>query len=189
MDGADGAVGATGPQGPPGEMLDWADVIIGSRIAEAVYAVGLHYTGSAGTRTYTTLGTGFAAHAPDAIWTAAHVVALLKENTDELARRGRNPVPFVVRAGTEVGGSETYGIVGDGEVHPDYDGTPATEDIGLLRIDASWEVGLDLLPREMVDDLDIGQPVGTLGIPASLRRRLDRGWRASLPPPPSRTGW
>ena len=176
-DGADGADGATGPQGPPGEMLNWADVIVGSRIAEAVYAVGLHFTGSDGQRTYATIGTGFAAHAPDAIWTAAHVVTGLREDLDELARRGRNPVPFVVRAGTEVGGSETYGIVGDGEVHPDYDGTPETEDVGLLRIDGSWEVGLDLLPRGMVDGLDIGQPVGTLGLPgapAGADRRAGR---------------
>ena len=180
--GADGADGETGPQGPPGEMLNWADVIIGSRIAEAVYGVGVHSTGSGGERTYTILGTGFAAHAPDAIWTAAHIVTGLREQLDELARRGRNPVPFVVRAATEVGGRETYGIVGDGEVHPDYDGTPPTEDVGLLRIDGSWEVGLDLLPREMVDDLHIGQPVGTLGLPGVLRT-LDR--EAGRPPIPT----
>lgn len=165
--GPQGPEGPQGPQGPQGEMLHWADVIIRSRIAEAVYGVGLHFTGSDGQRTYRITGTGFAAHAPDAIWTAAHVVASLKENLDELARLRRNPMPFVVRAGTEVGGSETYGIVGEGEIHPDYDGTPQTEDVGLLRIDGSWEVGLDLLPRDMVDDLDIGQPVGTLGFPGT----------------------
>ena len=76
-----------------------------------------------------------------------------------------------------MGGSETYGIVGEGEVHPDYDDTPQTEDVGLLRIDGSWEIGLDLLSRGMVDDLDIGQPAGTLGLPAAIAS-LDRdaGW-------------
>ena len=173
IQGPPGTDGETGPQGPQGEMLNWADVIVRSRIAEAVYAVGLHYTDRNGERTYGTIGTGFAAHAPDAIWTNAHVVRALKEDVDELAELGRNPAPFVVRAGTEVGGSETYAIVGEGEVHPDYDGTPSTEDVGFLRIDGNWDVGLDLLPRDMVDDLDIGQPVGTLGFPAWLSH-LDR---------------
>ena len=154
-------------------MLNWADVIVGSRMAEAVYAVGFHSTSFGGARTYRIVGTGFAAHVPGVIWTAAHIVTFLREQTG----RGGNHVPFVVRAGTEVGGSETYRIVGDGEVHPDYDGTPHTEDVGLLRIDGSWEVGLDLLPREMVDDLDIGQPVGMLGLPASPTERDRRAGR------------
>ena len=179
QDGQDGQTGPQGAQGPQGEMLNWADVIVRSRIAEAVYAVGLHFDSSSGDRTYSFIGSGFAAHAPDAIWTNAHVVRSLKTNIDQLTEAGRNPAPFVVRAGTEVGGSEAYGIVGEGEVHPDYDGTPATEDVGLLRIDGSWNVGLDLLPRDMVDDLDIGQPVGTLGFPGSLTR-LDRD--AGRPP-------
>ena len=180
--GPQGPEGPQGPQGPQGEILHWADVIIRSRIAEAVYGVGLRFTGSDGERTYGIIGTGFAAHVPDAIWTNAHVVRSLKEDVDDLTRRGRNPVPFVVRGGTEVGGRETYGVVGEGEVHPDYDGTPTTEDIGLLRIDGSWEVGLDLLPREMVDDLDIGQPVGTLGLP-SAPTVFDR--LAGRPPTPT----
>ena len=92
----------------------------------------------------------------------------LRESVDDPTRLGRDPTPIVVRAGTEVGGSETYGIVGEGEVHPDYDDTPQTEDVGLLRIDGSWEIGLDLLSRGMVDDLDIGQPAGTLGLPAAI---------------------
>lgn len=179
IQGPAGADGATGPQGPQGEMLNWADVIVRSRIAETVYAVGLYHDRSDGVRTYSTIGSGFAAYAPDAIWTNAHIVRSLKESVDELAELGLDPAPFVVRAGTEVGGSETYGIVGEGEVHSDYDGTPQTEDVGLLRIDGSWDVGLDLLPRDMVDDLDIGQPVGTLGFPAVLTR-LDR--RAERPP-------
>ena len=105
---------------------------------------------------------------PTRLWTNAHVVRSLKTNVDQLAEAGANPERFIVRAGTEIGGSETYGIVGEGEVHPDYDGTTTSEDVGLLRIDGSWDVGLGLLPRDMVDDLDIGQPVGTLGFPGEL---------------------
>ena len=107
-DGETGPQGPEGPQGPQGlqgEMLHWADVIIRSRIAEAVYGVGLHFTGADGERRYGTIGTGFAAYSPDAIWTNAHVVTALREQVDELARDGRNPVPFIVRGGTEVGGS------------------------------------------------------------------------------------
>ena len=80
----------------------------------------------------------------------------------------------------------TFAIVGEGWLHPDYDGTPFTEDVGLLSIDGEVPVGLKLLPKEMVNDIDLGQPVGTLGYPGEL------GFAGVRPrtgqPPRSRTG-
>ena len=61
-----------------------------------------------------------------------------------------------MRSGTGLGGDGTYVIVGDGWIHPEYDGTPKSEDIGLLDIEGNVPVALSLLPRERVDNLTIG---------------------------------
>ena len=165
-EGPQGLQGPQGPQGPQGEPLNWADVLVGARTNEAVYAVSIIVDGSEGERDIYAVGTGFAANYYGAIWTNAHVVESLQELLSELS--DRNPEAVVVRSGTQVGGSETYEIVGDGWTHPDYDGTPSSEDLGILSIDARLTVGLDLLPRSMVNGLHVGQPVGTLGFPAEL---------------------
>ena len=163
--GPTGPQGPDGPQGPQGETLNWANVIVESHISESVYSVGVLIRREGRLR-YLSFGTGFAAIAPDAIWTNAHVVEAVKEILHELA--DDEPIPLVVRSGTRLLGSGTYRIVGEGVTHPDYDGTPNTEDVGLLRIDGTWEVGLSLIPREFVGDLQVGQPIGTLGFPGEL---------------------
>ena len=173
-DGTDGATGPEGPQGPQGETLDWSDVITESRVDEAVYAVGVRFFHPRLERTvYRVVGTGFAAHYSDAIWTNAHVIEGLQESLAFLEELGvMNPEPVVVRSGTVVGESGTFEIsetLGDSWFHPDYDSeTLTSSDIGLLYIDGEMPVGLNLLPREMVNDISIGQPVGTLGFPRSL---------------------
>ena len=163
--GPGGPAGPTGPQGPQGEPFNWANVIVESHISESVYSVGV-FARVGGRLRYFSFGTGFAAIAPNAIWTNGHIVEAVREVLHELA--DNEPIPVVVRSGTRVGGSGTHRIAGEGVSHPDYDGTPATEDVGLLRIAGAWEVGLNLLPREFVGDLQVGQPVGTLGFPGEL---------------------
>ncbi len=160
--GSTGPQGPGGPQGPQGETLNWANVIVESHISESVYSVGV-FIRRDGRLRYLGFGTGFAAIAPDAIWTNGHIVEAVQEVLHELA--DDEPIPVVIRSGTRLGGSGTYRIVGEGVTHPDYDGTPYTEDVGLLRIDGAWEVGLSLLPREFAGALQVGQPVGTLGFP------------------------
>ena len=184
--GCEGPVGPVGPQGaqgPQGETLNWANVIVESHISESVYSVGVIIRRDGRLR-YLGFGTGFAAIAPDAIWTNAHVVEAVKEVVHELA--DYEPIPVVVRSGTRLGGSGTHLIVGEGVTHPDYDGTPYTEDVGLLRIAGAWEVGLSLLPREFTGALQVGQPVGTLGFPGELG--ATGGMRRPSRPLPSRTG-
>ena len=163
--GPQGPGGPQGPQGPQGETLNWANVIVESHIAESVYSVGV-FLRIDGQLRYFTFGTGFAAIAPNVILTNGHIVEGVQELLHELA--DYEPVPVVVRSGTRLGGSGTYRIVGEGVTHPDYDGTPYTEDVGLLRIDGAWDVGLRLLPREFAGALQVGQPVGTLGFPGEL---------------------
>ena len=163
--GPTGPAGPQGPDGPQGETLNWADVLVESHISESVYSVGVILT-LEGRLRFLTFGTGFAAVAPNVIWTNGHIVEGLKEILHEYA--DNEPTPIVVRSGTRLGGSGTHRIVGEGLSHPDYDGTPFTEDVGLLRIAGTWEIGLDLLPREFAGELQVGQPIGTMGFPAEL---------------------
>ena len=165
--GPEGPEGPQGPIGPHGETLDWSDVLANSQIEEAVYAIGFRFVSSRdGLTYYLSIGTGFAAYYSSGLWTNAHVVQGLQEVLAEVAIL--NPEPVAVRSGTGLGGDGTYVIVGDGWIHPEYDGTSKSEDIGLLDIEGNVPVALSLLPRERVDNLTIGQPVGTLGFPGEL---------------------
>ena len=132
-----------------------------------MYSIGFRFVDPRdGLTYYVSIGSGFAAFYSGVLWTNAHVVEGLQEVLAEVAIV--NPEPVAVRSGTGLGGDGTYVIVGNGWIHPEYDGTVTSEDIGLLDIDGEVPVGLSLLPREMVDDLTIGQPVGTLGFPGEL---------------------
>ena len=162
--GPTGSDGTDGPQGPQGETLNWSNVIGEARLDEATYAIGLIYTSPRdGDRYYVSFCTGWAAYYTGAIWTNAHCVEGLEELLDAFSQA--DPLPLVVQSGTRLGGSESYEILSQRWVHPDYDGTPGSEDIGLLEIDGQVPVGMDLLPREMFDELSVGQPIGTLGYP------------------------
>ena len=171
-DGATGPQGPDGPQGPQGEPLNWADVIGEERLDEATYSIGLAYTDPRDDlRYYVSICTGFAAYYTGTIWTNAHCVEGLKEGLAELEELDPllDPLPVVVQSGTRLGGSESYAVIGEGWIHPDYDGTTQSEDIGILDIDGTVPVGMDLLPREVFGELSVGQPVGTLGFPGELR--------------------
>ena len=178
--GPTGGDGADGPQGPQGETLNWANVIGEARLDEATYAIGLIYTSPRdGNRYYASFCTGWAAYYTGAIWTNAHCVEALEELLDAFSQA--DPLPLVVQSGTRLGGSESYEILPQRWIHPDYDGTTGSEDIGLLDIDGQVPVGLDLLPREMVDELSVGQPAGTLGYPGELGAAFGDGNVHAIP--------
>ena len=163
-----GPQGAQGPQGPQGELLDWSQILAESRIDEAVYAVAVRYDLDT-ISGYSLVGTGFSAHYSEALWTNAHVIEGLHRRVELLDSLNGRPEPVVVRAGTELGGEGTYDILGTGWLHPEYDPENLqTEDVGLLDIDGTLPHGLELLPLSMINDIDIGQPVGTLGFPGEL---------------------
>ncbi len=166
--GPDGPQGPGGPQGPQGDPLNWADVIAEARIDEATYVVGLSYTSPRDERRYyVSICTGFAAYYTNTLWTNAHCVDGLAEAVEDFA--SLDPEPKIVRAGTPLGGRHSYVILDQTWIHPDYDGTIDSPDIGILEIDGTLSVGLDLLPRRMAGALVVGQPIGTLGFPGEMR--------------------
>ena len=162
--GAQGPQGETGDKGDRGETLNWADTIEKGKLADSIYIVGVFLDGSPRPG-----GTAFSAYFTDRLWTNAHVVESVLEivNDPELAEL--NPVPFVTRAGTLIGGDETYQWTGF-VMHPEYDGTFFSPDIALIGIAGEiTHESPSFLPREFTDDLRVGQPVGTLGFPRLLR--------------------
>ncbi len=155
--GSTGAVGPAGPQGEPGVTLDWSAVIEDQNLDEAVYAIGVQVQG----KNYI-LGSGFVAHFWNAVWTNAHVVQAVLISTRFI--EDLNPRAFAVKSGTEVGGADTYWLE-TFWVHPDYNGTAGSPDIALLSIDANITDLTFFLPRDQAQDLQVGQPVGTIGFP------------------------
>ena len=150
-----GSTGAVGPQGEPGEVLDWSATIEDQQLDEAVYAIGVQVQG----KNYI-LGSGFVAHFWNAIWTNAHVVQAVLISTRFI--EDLNPRAFAVKSGTEVGGADTYWL-NTFWVHPDYNGTAGSPDIALLSIDAHITDLPFFLPRDQAQDLQAGQPIGTIG--------------------------
>ena len=161
--GATGAVGPAGipgqagPQGEPGETLDWSAVIEDQHLDDAVYAIGVQVQG----KNYI-LGSGFVAHFWNAIWTNAHVVQAVLVSIGFI--EDLDPRPFAVKSGTEVGGADTYWLQ-NFWVHPEYDGTAGSPDAALLIIDAELTNLPFFLPRDQVQGLQVGQPIGTIGFP------------------------
>ncbi|MDE0232417.1 MAG: serine protease [bacterium] len=160
VQGAQGPQGEQGGQGEPGETLNWADVIEEGNLEDAIYIVGVltdkgPFTG----------GTAFSAYFTDKLWTNAHVVTEILDamNDPELAEL--NPIPFVTRTGTLIGGDETY-FWRPYIIHPEYDGSLMSADIALIEINGTINHTMPVfLPREFTDELRVGQPVGTLGFP------------------------
>ena len=165
--GIQGPEGAQGPQGPAGQTLNWADVIEESRVDQTVYGIGLQLQGM----TYV-IGSGFAAHYSDAIWTNAHVAQALIDHLEELAHL--DPRPIAVRAGTAIDARETYDLT-HSIIHPAYDGTTASPDIGILISDTDLPSRASFLSREHSPQLRIGQPIATIGFPGELQSALSRG--------------
>ena len=161
-----------GPQPPepsqPTQPTDpgpfsWADVLGEYRVAEAVYAIGVYLPDG---RAFV-IGTGFAAYYSNALWTNAHVAIGLR---DELVAAAHlNPIPFVVQSGTVIGSEGTYAII-DFDIHPEYDGTTSSPDVASIdiAIDGELPVLLELLPREFLTDLEIGEPIATMGFPGEI---------------------
>ena len=165
--GAQGPAGQTGPAGPQGsagEPLNWADVIEKKNIDEAVYAIGYQVQDQ-----NIVMATGFAAHAPNAIWTNAHVVLGMRDLVSSMA--ASNPRLFAAKSGTVIGGPDTYWLTPENSrIHPEYDDSskPYVLDVGVFVINANLTRSPPLLPRNRVHELRVGQPIGTMGFPNEL---------------------
>lgn len=169
--GADGREGPSGPRGvqgiqglpgADGEPLNWADVIEDGNLYDASYVVGVQLDD-----VLWTIGSAYNAHYSGMLWTNAHVVEAVRELEAELS--GDNPRPFVVRTGTPIEGSGTY-LWTEAIIHGDYDPEGSdSPDVALIVLEEDLDTEIpSILPRSFLDDLRIGQPLGTLGFPGSL---------------------
>ena len=163
--GSPGPYGPQGPQGLPGSSLNWADVIEEQQVGDAVYALGLVLDNGNGSAFIT--GTGFVSYYNNGIWTNAHVVEGLVELSISLAHL--NPV-FLAAKANALDLNDIYILdLGNVWIHPDYDGTTMSPDIGLFVVEAEFSSGVQFLPRQHVDDLRVGQPIGTMGFPGEIQ--------------------
>ena len=160
--------GPQAPQEPPddpgGQPLSWPDVLSENRVSEAVYAIGYYLPADGGAYV---IGTGFAAYFTNALWTNAHVAIGLRDRLVSISHL--QPIPFAVQSGTVIGSSGTYVLTGY-DIHPEYDGTASSPDVASIdiHIDGALPVLLDLLPREFATELQVAQPIATMGFPGEV---------------------
>ena len=156
-----GERGPQGEQGPPGSgVLNWADVLERANVPAAIYAIGYSLPGG---QNYV-IGTGFAAHYTNTIWTNAHVALGLRDELVTLSHL--QPVPFAVRSGTVIGEEVTYAL--DWYlVHPEYTGADSP-DVAVIGTRTELTDFLHFLPRQSAAQLRVGQPIGTLGFPGEV---------------------
>ena len=169
VQGIQGDTGSRGPQGPPGAPLNWADVIEEGDLAGAIYLVGFETAYN-----IVPIGTAFAAHYDNMLWTNAHIVEEAEIGVDWIPEDGMNADSearfFVARAGTRIGDEGTY-YWERSIVHDEYDPSVDSPDLALIVLgDGVTLPGPlpELLPREHAGSLRAGQPLGTLGFPGAL---------------------
>ena len=168
--GSTGPVGPTGPRGPkgdPGDPLNWADVLSESGISDAIYSVGVTLTSGSRRLNYV-VGSAFAAYYSQGVWTAAHVALSIDWEVP-----GWTVTPFVTKSGTLIGGADTHTPTAHA-IHPYYDGTTASPDIAFIIIDEALPKSAELLPRDFVTELQVGQPIATIGFPGETTSRHTR---------------
>ena len=147
----------------PQQPLSWADILDQYRVEEAVYAIGI-YLPDGGAYV---IGSGFAAYYTNALWTNAHVAIALRDTLNAVLHL--QPIPFAVQSGTAIGGDGTYVLIGF-DVHPHYDGTASSPDVAVIdiHIEGDLPVLLDLLPAQHAPELQVGQPIATMGFPGEV---------------------
>lgn len=167
-EGGRGIQGPSGPQGDPGVPLNWADVIEEGNLAEALYLVGFETEYN-----IVPIGTAFAAHYDNMLWTNAHIVEEAEIGIDLVPEDSQSADSvarfFVAKAGTRIGDEGTY-YWKDSIVHEQYSGGDGP-DVALIVLDDDTTLPgplPELLPREHVGSLRVGQPLGTLGFPGAL---------------------
>ena len=152
--------------------VNWADVIDGANLYDNIYAI---YYLPQGTNYVTFIGTGFAAGFSNVLWTNAHVVKKLYDRPGvkafdfQFAMARRTGRPWSDRTVPSRLILDNVRFI----VHSDYDGTTDSEDVAAFIFAGEpfrYEPLPSLLPQRFVDDLRVGQPLGTLGFPGELSR-------------------
>ena len=176
--GPPGSPGAQGPTGNPGAALNWADVLFESGISDAIYSVGVTLT--AGSKRYNyVLGSAFAAHYINGVWTNAHVAIRVRDEADQVPEWADTVTPFVAKSGTFIGGVNTHRPTRY-DVHPYYDGSTASPDVAFILIDDDLPNLAEILPRRFVTRLQVGQPIATIGFPGETTSAYTRYARATF---------
>ena len=172
---------------PQGEPLNWATVVADADLAESVYAIGVEVSGFGPAQEdggedpggrgpgFIFIGTGFAAHYPDTIWTNAHVAEAVRDAMGVVEDSDGNVtvtgIPVAVRSGTAIGGAHTHRLNMDTVlIHPEYDREALhSPDLAVFHLDGgSFRDVPSFLPRDLATGLQAGQPVGTLGFPGEI---------------------
>ena len=167
-----------GPTGNPGAALNWADVLFESGISDAIYSVGVTLT--AGSKRYNyVLGSAFAAHYINGVWTNAHVAIRVRDEADQVPEWADTVTPFVAKSGTFIGGVNTHRPTRY-DVHPYYDGSTASPDVAFILIDDDLPNLAEILPRRFVTRLQVGQPIATIGFPGETTSAYTRYARATF---------
>ena len=135
--------------------LDWSAVIKDHHLDGAIYAIGVQVQGKKHIN-----GVGIRCARLECRLDQRLVVPAVLISTAFI--EDLNPRAFAVKSGTEVGGADTYWLQ-NFWVHPDYDGTAGTPNAALLFIDANLTQTSFFLPRDQMQGLQAGQPVGTIG--------------------------
>jgi V8-like Glu-specific endopeptidase len=160
--GPQGEQGPEGAQGPPGAALSWEDAIAANQ--ENVYLLGII---PSGLDYVVQVGTGWAISTTQII-TNAHV----DYGIYDLCRREdyKDPVNKIVavKNGSFTGQDGTYELI-DCSVHPKYNNfNPFSNDFAIFTTDSPLESYITPANSDILDTLNIGQVVGTLGFPGAL---------------------
>ena len=171
---------------PQGEPLNWASVVADANLAGSVYAIGVVAGFGFGqedageerdgwAQGFIFIGTGFAAHYPDTIWTNAHVAEAVRDAMGVVEDDAGNVIvtgiPVAVRSGSAIGGTHTHRLNMDTvRIHPEYDAELLNSpDVAVIHLDdGTFRDVPSFLPRELASGLQAGQPVGTLGFPGEI---------------------
>ena len=168
---------------PRGEPLNWATVVTDANLAGSVYAIGVEVAGAgfaqedAGEDSgglgsgFVFIGTGFAAHYPDTIWTNAHVAEAVRDAMGVVEDTDGNVtvtgIPVAVRSGTAIGGAHTHRLNMDTvRIHPEYDPELLNSpDLAMFHLDdGAFRDVPSLLPRDLATGLQVGAAGRYLGV-------------------------
>ena len=168
---------------PSDGVVDWVSVLNEANLQRNVFAIGYILDLDETTYFYN-VGSGFAAGFSNVLWTNAHVVEAM-ENRRALFS---DDTTFYQRA-YRTGGFDTATRLSLENVrtiiHPQYNGDIDSEDVAVyIFSDEPFknEPLPSLLPMRFVDELAVGQPVGTLGFPGELGVFTGEWWDKNVVP-------
>ena len=168
---------------PSGQSVDWVSVLNEGNFERNVFVIGYRVNVN-DSPFFFPRGTGFAAGFSNVLWTNAHVIESM-ENGISAFEDDTTFVPTAYRGGLWSLESSLSLTNVRTIKHPRYDGTTSSEDVAAyIFADEPFkhEPLPSLLPMRFVDELAVGQPVGTLGFPEELWVLTGGWWNETVVP-------